>query len=281
MLNKLRFFLLGTISILAVVVGILRAIPSEAHAIHQMEGIPVERASAVENILKVVRGFAQQEEVNLLGKEGWLHISRQEYMPTEMRGNGSPQLPMSQLYPEDTMFPENWYHVDGTGVYHEALALTMTADGAITQKSISVNGSIVNLTARAAGFTNGEYESAQSLEKVWLPAADALHMLEQMQGWSGSLSASQTGDEYVVIYERLYEESMVDSITQEPIAGEKILYTFDGNTGQLLSREFQSLRGGTWEVLHKVSYLTTEFMKDLPSDVAQIFNNALNSLQED
>lgn len=234
----------------------------------------------VVEILNVVRGFAQKEETNFLGQEGWIQISTQEYMPTEMRGNGSPELPMNQLYPEDNSFPENWYHVDKTGIYYESLALTFSADGTITQKSIFANGRIVNLTARAAGFANGEYDSVQSPTKVSLPASGALYMLEQMQSWPGTLSAKLTDNQYVVTYERLYEEVLVNPITQQPAIGEKTIYTFDGNTGQLLSREFQALHGEGWVVMHKLTYLTVEFTTVLPTDIDQLFNDALSSSKE-
>ncbi len=236
-------------------------------------------------ILAVVTEFANRQEAALFGRNGWLHLQSTIYIPPEQRGNGyhlasGEVLAMEEVVPAAPLF-ETWYHVDATGTYHQAMGLVSATDGTIQQQTVFVNGRWVNLTL---DYAQAAHNSQGATAKATLPAREILHQLESMSTWRNvSMEATWVDGQYTVIAEQLYEEPIADAVFMpEPVTGIRVTHVFDSATGQPLTWETQALlESGAVLLTERGTYLTAEFVPELPVEVAQQLDAALNKLQED
>lgn len=239
----------------------------------------------INTILAVVTEFAYRQEAALFGQNGWLHLKSTRYIPSEQQGNGyhlasGEVLVMEEVVPADPLF-ETWYHVDATGVYHEAMGLVSATDGTIHQQTVFVNGRWVNLTL---GYAQAARNSQGATAKATIPTREILQQLESMSTWPNvSMEATWVDGQYTVIAEQRYEEPIADAVFMpEPVTGTRVTHVFDSATGQLLSWETQALlESGAILLTERGTYLTAEFVPELPVEVAQQLDAALNKLQED
>lgn len=244
------------------------------------ETTPQTQADAV---IQTVSELTQKWEASILGKAGWFHLQTQIYVPATWRGNGLPEIAMSDLFPEDISIQDEWFHIDEAGHYAESLSLVSTVDGTIQQQVIFSDGRLVNLTLLEAGVTTPNSEVNQMQKSLLLPESDALATLNTYRGWNRTFQAwlSEDGGAYTVITEQVFTTTVEIANAPEPIQGDRVTYTFDWHTGQLISTEFQVLtKSGLWLTLEKKDYLVAELQTDLPADTRQIFEESITQLKE-
>jgi hypothetical protein len=194
-----------------------------------------------------------------------------------------PEIAMTDLFPEDISIQDEWFHIDEAGHYPESLSLVSTVDGMIRQQVIFSNGRLVNLTLLEAGVTTPNSEVNQGQKSLLLPESDALATLNTYQGWNRTFQAwlSEDGGAYTVSTEQVFTTTVEIANAPEPIQGDRVTYTFDWHTGQLISTEFQVLtKSGLWLTLEKKDYLVAELQTDLPADTRQIFEESITQLKE-
>lgn len=232
-------------------------------------------------IATVLFALAEKQEKALFNQTGWLHIQEENYVPTAFRGNGSTEMPMSTLFPEDNAFFENWFHVNEKGIVSESLHYITSPDNTITQQSIFADGRLANLTAKSAGLNQDQYESRPGSMKIHQLTRSYAELIESMATWNGDFAASLNGDGYYVVsFTQHYPDGLVDWRFSEPVMASTTTYTFDSETGHTISIEGQLLVSDTWIVSEQTQYLKIETVLDLSSDVAQIFAQSLAALQE-
>jgi hypothetical protein len=247
------------------------------------EMLPMDEALADKKaMIERVAMLVAKQEAELLGQAGWVHYSERVYSLTKLRGNGPPELPMSELYPEDVSFTVNWVRIDENDLVHERLTFVKSPDGLIRQLVILYDGRSVNQTLRDAGLSH--YEQRRSLEPVSLPARQALHMLEQIvSSERSSVTASLAENmEYIVIAEHRQAEPVTDDprFLGQSVLGAKWEFVFDWETGQLLSWEISFLVDDRWVIEQTIDSIQVEFRADLPGDVAKLFADSVNSIRE-
>ncbi|RMD52857.1 MAG: hypothetical protein D6835_01445 [Candidatus Thermofonsia bacterium] len=232
-------------------------------------------------IIYTVSELARKQEEALMGKTGWLHVKVQFYIPEEQKGNGYHSAAIDEIIPIEVLVPQNpifdsWYHVDETGLYREALSLVMAPDGTIHQQSVLVDGVWVNLTLKALGTHQQQYETPGSLEIAVLPTAEVYRILEESQTWPDvSMQAYMENGRYVVIKEQRYDDPIENAVFMpEPVIGGKEIYYFDQETGELLYSEVQSLlQSEVWYAGGNKTYLTVEFLPEMPVEISRLFND--------
>mgnify|MGYP007059438813 CR=1 FL=1 len=240
-------------------------------------------------VINMVKEFARQQEETLLYKPGWLHTVSQPYTPKDQLGSENVHsaatgelVPRVELVPDSGQF-ESWYHVDERGSYNEAISLVVSSDGTIHEESILVDDQWFNLTLQARGFVQAQYQTRNLSNQVILPISDVANSLDSMQTQGNvKMWAYLDNEQYIVTVEESYEKPLEDSIQQTTILSGKIMYSIDATTGQLLSTEVQLLNeDGNWYLREKWDHLVTEFMPQLPEDMAQLYANALSAVGEE
>jgi hypothetical protein len=139
------------------------------------------------------------------------------------------------------------------------------------------------MTLKAAGVEPNVYESQESAPIIPLPTSLAFQAIEQRQEWPRiNMQAYQQDGHYIVIVEQQNEAPIDFILLPEPALAGKITFTFDEKTGQLLSRNVETLlESNTWLLTESQTYLTSEFVSELPVEKSQWFTNSVNSLLED
>lgn len=245
----------------------------------QTNGDPI---TDTELILAQVWEFARQQERDLLGREGWIYIEKESYAPVQFKGGGSPDLPLNQLYPDDISTFEYWNHVDEAGFVYEWLSTNKSPDGVVRQSTVMSNGRSVNLTLRNAGLPEDYYTiETEQLQKVDLPTTFIYDLLEEVRYWSDvQMQAYQEKDSFIVSWEQMYAEPLETQLP-EPVIGTRSVYIFDMNTGQLQTSEFHFLPlNGKWQIQEQDTYLTIKWLPQLPHEADQLFQDAVNSLEQ-
>lgn len=262
---------------------------SSEEALFSAMGTKDNPQTNMEIIVYTVSELARKQEEALLGKPGWLHVHSSFYIPDEFRGDGTYSLATDEILPMEKLVPnspqtENWYHVNEEGVYHEGVGLITNPDGLVYQQSILWNGQWTNLTLKTNDFAPDQYIMPVSApEKILLPITQAYQQLDMKLTWSNvEMQATMDGDQYIVIVEQRYDAPIEDAIFMpEPIIGSRETFIFDVNTGQLSIETQALLESQTWLFTEKWEYEPVEFVAELPNELAQLFNSALNDLQED
>lgn len=238
-------------------------------------------------IVTTLKAFAARHEAALLGQPGWILVRRMEVASDEQRQGeySSPtgvSVPFVGLVPAESPIFEGWTRVDEQGLYHEALGLVTSADGAIHQHSVLFDGQWVHVTLRAKGFPQEQYRSPHSFVRVHLPTSETAHWLEEIQDLDNvSLTAYVTDGKYTVVKEGSYKEPL-DLDTPRlpaPALGDKTTYTFDTETGQLLSEEVYFLLQDGSAFLAGRSEYYTEFMLELPIEKALLYYEVVNAIK--
>lgn len=255
--------------------------------VDQLETSPITDSAL---IVSTVKEFAARQEAALLGKSGWIYVRRIEVASDEQKQGdySSPSgasIPFVELVPPETPIFEGWSHVDETGLYREALGLVTSATGTIHQHSVLYDGKWIHLTLRDRGFPQEQYRSSHSLARVHLPTSYTAQWLEEIHDLANvTLTAYSVNGRYVVVKESTYKEPfMLGSLEQPglpaPAVGDKMTYTFDGQTGQLLSEEvYYILEDGNRFLAGKSEY-HVEFMSELPPERAPLYYDAVNTIK--
>lgn len=249
----------------------------------------LEDTTNQEAIVHTVKQLAERQEAALLGQTGWVHVQSSFYTPDEFRGNGMHSLTTDEIVPMEELVPnlpqtEDWYHVNKEGIYYEGIGLITNPDGVIHQQTILKNGQWINLTLKANSFAPEQYTTPVAApEKVLLPIARASQQLEVKLTWSNvEMQATLDGDKYIVVVEQRYDAPIEDAIFMpEPVIGIREIFIFDIHTGQLSIEVQNLLESQTWLFMEKWEYGTVEFVAELPSELAQLFNSAVIDLQEE
>lgn len=232
---------------------------------------PSSQTTAVEpqpDILQTVAAFVDQQKAGLFQQAGWLYIQSSLYLAPETGGSDyyiyktDQSLPLDSLVPRPATF-ESWYHVDTNGRYDQGLTVVTDAQGAVQQQSRFADGKWHNLTVASSLASDGI---------ATIPAEQALATLQEQAGWSTvTLSAQTEADQYVVTAVQQYKSPLENAIFMpEPVIGGREIFTFDSQTGFLLSRQTDAqLQSGQWLLLENETYLTVERQTELPSQAAQ------------
>ena len=235
----------------------------------------------IDIIVYTVSELAKKQESQILGKAGWLHIKWQLNLSRENEGTyhsatTDEEIPMELLIPQNPIF-DVWYHVDETGLYKEALSLATSSDNSIYQQSVLVDNEWVNITLKALDTEVGQYKTAHTPIIAKSPASEFLFSLEEEIAKTDiKIYAYLENSQYFVIKEQHHDplENVVS--LHEPIIGSKEILVFDQESGQLLSSEMHSLlQNETWLPVGTKSFLTTEFLNDLPSEINKLFNESM------
>ncbi|MCP5097907.1 MAG: hypothetical protein GY943_20360 [Chloroflexi bacterium] len=240
-------------------------------------------------IIQVVSEFAQRQEERLLGKVGWLHVASRLNIPHEMKGNGyhvtstDEVISMDVLVPEDPIF-ETWYYVNEMGLYSRGMGLVSSPNGTIHQQTVLVDGQWSNLTLRAADAPQEEYESPSAVGEPIFPISMMLKALEEQQTWSNTtMQAYLENGQYIVIVAQQHDPPIEDAVfVEEPVLGSREVFTLDMKARRLVSREAQILlQSGTWLRTEREEYLLLEFTIELPANASQLFDTAIDTLEEE
>ena len=238
-----------------------------------------------EMIINTVQSFAQQRREALLGQAGWIQVKTELfYIPSgsQIRSAKTGTLHSLKEFVPDSPIQENWYHVDEKGNLREAISLMTSPDGSISQQSIWNNGRWVNLTLKEANFSPNQYTSQRKEKDIdIIPVLALLKRLQEEVTWSGgTIEAIEENGRYIIVVEQQYDKAISAVNIPEPAVASRHIYTLDSSTGQFLSQEaYALLESGTWFLTVKNSY-TTEFMTQLPADIAQLFSASMNMLEE-
>ena len=250
-------------------------------------GISTTPQTDNETIVKMVQELAQKQEGLLLGKPGWLHLQSQTYMAPEFAGNDFLTSPLGQSVSLPSPFmQDSWYRINAAGDFVEGWGQILTEGGIPTQESVYTEGNWINLTFKEAGYGAAEYKSYEPHLVIDLPVQDATSWFTASLDWkttSAAMEAYADNGQYVVTVHITFGEPMEDVYgMDEPISGGKDIYIFDLDTGQLLSVERNVLTvSGSLLFAGQDVYTITEFLTELPIEVAEQFNNALNLAMEE
>lgn len=242
----------------------------------------------IQSIVNIVQQLAQKQTDLLLGRPGWVHLQSYWVIVDEFRGSDSLTSPTGQLVMlPNPLIQESWEHIDGTTLIEESLSHMMTEDGTITQQSIYTQNRIVHLTLKEAGYAEADYSSFESSQELILPTLPVAERLAAALTWQKTkvtMEAYAENDQYTVTVRTVFAEPYEDEFFMpgELITGDKMIYIFDLNTGNILFVEnYRIIESGAEIYTAHGSYLITEFLSELPSDIAELFDNALNAAAED
>jgi hypothetical protein len=240
-----------------------------------------------ESIVKTVQALAQKQMNLLLGKPGWLHIQLETTIAPDFTGSDSLVSPSGQsVFLPNPLTQDSWYHLDELGDVVEGWGQILTAEGLATQESVYIAKNWVNLTFKEAGYESSDYKSYEPHLVINLPTQDAASWFTSSLAWkttSATMEAYAEDGHYVVTVVITFSEPMENVFSlQEAITGGQDTYLFDSDTGQLLSIERYVLtESGELLFAGQDRYTATEFLTDLPTDVATRFNTALNLAAEE
>lgn len=240
-----------------------------------------------ETIVKVVQDLTQKQADLLLSKPGWLHLRSETRVAPEFAGSDSLASPSGQSVSLPVPFiQDSWYRINEEGDFVEGWGQILTAEGMPTQESVYTEGNWINLTFKEAGYGATEYKSYEPHLVIDLPSQDAASWFTASLDWkttSATMEAYADNGQYVVTVHITFGESMEDVYgMEEPISGGKDIYIFDLDTGQLLSVERYVLTvSGRLLFAGQDVYIATEFLTELPIEVAEQFSNALNLAMEE
>ena len=209
-------------------------------------------------------------------------------MSDEYFGSDSLTSPTGQavLLP-NPVTQDSWYFIDGTTHFQESLGRIMAEDGTVTQLSLYTQGRFVNLTLKEAGYSEADYLSFESQPELTLPTPMVAERLAATLTWQKtqvSMEAYIQNGQYTVIVRGILAEPFEDTtfMPGQLVTGDKVVYIFDLNTGHLLSEEmYRVIEGGTEVYMGRNDYLLTEYFSELPGDIAELFDNALNAAAEE
>ena len=242
----------------------------------------------IPSILNIVQELAQKQADLLLGKPGWLHFKLYSAMPDEIRGSSSLTSPTGQaVMLPNPLIQDNWNYTEGTTRIQESVSQLSSDDGTVTQQSIRTQGRVVNVTLKAAGFPQADYQSFESYIELTLPTAQAAERLAATLTWQKTkvtMEAYAENGRYTVIVSGIFAEPYEDEIFRpgQLIIGDKVIYIFDLETGHLLSEDhYDLLQSGTEFYLGQNVYQITEYLPELPPDIVLLFDNLLNAAAED
>lgn len=238
------------------------------------------------SILATIIEFAALEESSLLGQRGWVHVRNTEVFTLD-RNDGDfrdvdTSIPTSMLLPSESPVFESWFHVDETGTFTEALGLVTSTDGRIYQHTVFFDGKSVNVTLKENGFTH--YSMAQASEKVHLPTSNVANELQAIyQSPLVTLTAQLTEGHYILTWESEYQEPIEINTPNLPglAVGDKQIYSFDPQTGYLLSLElyFYLEDGSLIQAIGTT--MEAEFIAELPPDKASLYYDTVNTLKNE
>lgn len=240
-----------------------------------------------EVIVNTVAAFASKQEENLFGKSGWIYEKYliEMFLPEGQVGQDyhlttGETIPMELLAPNRSIF-ESWYHVDGNNTFFEGVSLVSSTDGVVHQKSVLIGEEWVNLTLKEANAHPGQYVTRRASNIVTLPTIATLHTLKTLPPVA-SVQASWGKGQYIITIEYSYTEPLEDAaFMPEPIIGNKHIYVFDLQTGQLLTIDGYTLfQSNKW--FHDLSmiYNAVQFQETPPAVVTTLFIDAINAYME-
>jgi hypothetical protein len=242
------------------------------------------------SVIVTVEEMKRKQDAVLLGKEGWLHVESELFIPSELKGNGGVRsihseevISIQDLYPDDTLIINRWYYVDSMANYNEAMEFASSPDGVIRQHSVMADGRWVNITLKTAGFHKDEYETAVMVEKVMSPTADVLNTLKKMVTWENiNVQTHAINGQYEVVVEQRFDNPIEKAVLMpEPVIGSRFYFRFDEKTGQLLVRKAETLlQSGAVIITEQETYQTVQYHAELPAEIAVIFESAVQNMEE-
>ncbi len=241
-------------------------------------------------ILAQVAEMTRKQEDALANQTGWLHLKSLIMIADQMTGDSyrvgeeGETLPMAALTPENSVF-ETWYLIDETGVYSQGMGLVSSQDGAIHQQTILVDGKWINLTLKAAGAYRQQYETvAPSSMSSLLPDTHIFQSLKESQQWKNTswIAYSENG-RFIVLAEQKYDPPIDNALgSPEPVVATREVFTYNEETGRLISREAQLLpQNSTWLTSEREEYFATEVTPVLPEGTQSLFNDAIQTLSKE
>jgi hypothetical protein len=243
-----------------------------------------------EQIVATVRELAEREEARLLTTPGWIHIRQVKTAPDERQdgdygSSSGKSISVGELIPQSSPIFEEWYRVDEQAFFQEAMGLVLSADGAIHQHTVLVDGRWAHMTLRAQGFPQGEYTTGHVPTRVSLPLSQVASRLEELLKLeSVMISGFQDNGRLVVLTTSDYPAPVTLGTPKLPAAvvGEVTTYTFDLEAGQLLSFETHfNLQDGSQYLMGRREHITVGFFTHLPWEMARLYNESAELIKRE